>query len=157
MLSYCSDDDNVDFSILDSIRDELSLHWPSLKGGDAASFWDYEWRKHGTCARHTLALDGMQNFFRTTLELKKRLFLEDVLSSFDYLPGGLNRPYSAQNLINSLSQHYRARPIIKCSRQGRNRVLYLKNLSFCYDKELKMIDCPMNQKCSGEFILPLPN
>ncbi|EEC04124.1 ribonuclease t2, putative [Ixodes scapularis] len=68
--SYCLDE-RFNGHILDPIKRDLNKYWPSLNHAEARyfAFWRHQWQKHGSCATDVPKLNGIFNFFNSTLAI----------------------------------------------------------------------------------------
>ncbi|CAN7944245.1 unnamed protein product, partial [Ixodes hexagonus] len=68
--SYCLDE-RFNGHILDPIKRQLNKYWPSLTEAEARyfAFWRHQWQKHGSCAADVPKLNGILNFFNSTLAI----------------------------------------------------------------------------------------
>ena len=154
MVTYCSkDEEEFDLSVLNSISDRLSQVWPALKGGDHENFHNYQYKKHGSCATETPSLFGIRNFFETTLSMYERLDLDNALKKINFGPTNQARPYRTMNFFNQLVNFYGVTPYIRCFNLA-NNIALIENISFCYDKQLNLINCPQKLQCKREFLFP---
>ena len=152
-MTFCGNaSDQYDLSVIDPISSRLSEVWPALKRGDDRGFWAYEYRKHGSCATETPSLAGLKRFFETTLALFERINLDGALRRTGFTPADEPRPFATRRLAEALQQSYGVSPQIKCRQL--NGLGLLENVSFCLDKQLNLIDCPMRSQCGQELLLP---
>lgn len=153
LVTYCCNAaDEYDLSVIDEISGRLSEVWPALKRGDERGFWAYQYKKHGACATETPSLTGVRRYFETTLALFERLDLDAALRRAEFVPTDEPAPYGTGQLAKALQEAYGVRVHIKCRKLP--RVGLLENISFCFDKQLNPIDCPMRNQCDREFLLP---
>lgn len=77
------------------------------------------------------------------------------MKSLNFVPTQRPRPYPTRRFFDALKSYYKAAPYIKC-RRGSNGISLLENISFCFDKQLNLIDCSQRTQCNSEFLFPFP-
>ncbi|OQV13370.1 hypothetical protein BV898_12404 [Hypsibius exemplaris] len=112
--NFCSRDNATSWSlrVLEPILSELQHSWPNLLPNSSAnSFWEYEWRKHGTCFAEAINGKTIQNwpndallkFFVNALALRNRIDLDKVLRQFAGLAGSAVSAGSAESAESAVS------------------------------------------------------
>uniref|UniRef100_A0A2K6SVW1 Ribonuclease T2 n=1 Tax=Saimiri boliviensis boliviensis TaxID=39432 RepID=A0A2K6SVW1_SAIBB len=93
---------------------EMKEYWPDLIHlfPNRSSFWNHEWRKHGTCAAQVDALNSQRKYFGRTLELYRELDLNSVLLKLGIKPS-INY-YQVADFKDALARVYRVIPKIHC-------------------------------------------
>ncbi|XP_032109110.1 ribonuclease T2 [Sapajus apella] len=93
---------------------EMKEYWPDLIHlfPNRSSFWNHEWRKHGTCAAQVDALNSQRKYFGRTLELYRELDLSSVLLKLGIQPS-INY-YQVADFKDALARVYRVIPKIHC-------------------------------------------
>lgn len=156
MVTYCGrPSDRLNMSELDPISNRLREVWPALKRqGDEKGFWMYEYRKHGQCANDTPSLVGVRPFFETALNMFERLNLDGALRRADFAPTDQPQPYGTDQVAAALQRIYGVHVHIKCRSTASKGSGILENVSFCFNKQLNPIDCPMRNQCQRTLLLP---
>ncbi|XP_037576534.1 ribonuclease Oy [Dermacentor silvarum] len=140
--SFCVDE-QFNGRVLDPIKRDLNKYWPSLTSAEARyfTFWRHQWQKHGTCAGDVPALNGLFNFFNSTLAVYKKYNIFEFLSNSLIRPSVV-RTYSASEIRNALSDDIREKVNIVCSQRVPNRdAPVLTEIRFCLDKNLETVNC----------------
>lgn len=140
--SFCVDE-QFNGRVLDPIKRDLNKYWPSLTSAEARyfTFWRHQWQKHGTCAGDVPALNGLFNFFNSTLAVYKKYNIFEFLSNSLIRPSVV-RTYSAAEIRNALSDDIRQKVNIVCSQRVPNRdAPVLTEIRFCLDKNLDTVNC----------------
>lgn len=76
------------------------------------------------------------------------------MKKLDFAPSdNPDKAYDSRKLEAALKTHYNAKPKIRCLKVSQTQAI-LEQISFCYDKELKMIDCQGNLQCAKNVIIP---
>lgn len=93
--SYCTNEVlNSDAIIAKFGFDNMADHWPNVKvtesDPDYASFWEYEWSKHGTCS-------GLDQ----TTWVNQALATQDKLFTPEFVTSNVGKSVSATDLRNS--------------------------------------------------------
>lgn len=130
------DERGFDKSAIASIQDQVTKYWPSFKGDDG--FWEHEWTKHGTCASDVSELKDELGFFKKTLDLRESHDIGAALKNASIEPDS-NKQYTADQLTKALTTIDGFKPLLGCLSKG--GVQYLHEVSFCFDKTLKDINC----------------
>jgi len=67
-----------DISLLDPIMTDLQQNWSSDRGPDS-TFWEHEWKKHGSCMFND---SNEFDYFNTTLKLFHLVNKEGVINNY---------------------------------------------------------------------------
>lgn len=73
--------------------------------------WEYEWKKHGTCAETLPALDTELKYFTQALDWSKKYSLSDSLALAGITPNGT---YRLRQFWETLTTEFGKRPRITC-------------------------------------------
>ncbi|KAG0422532.1 hypothetical protein HPB47_001654 [Ixodes persulcatus] len=139
--SYCLDE-RFNGHILDPIKRDLNKYWPSLTSAEARyfAFWRHQWQKHGSCAADVPKLNGIFNFFNSTLAIYHKYNIFDFLAN-SYIRPSAVRTFSAAEIRNALSDDIRQKVNIVCQRVPNVDGPVLTEIRFCLDKELGTVNC----------------
>eukprot|EP01023_Acetabularia_acetabulum_P046595 TRINITY_DN4823_c0_g1_i4.p4 TRINITY_DN4823_c0_g1~~TRINITY_DN4823_c0_g1_i4.p4 ORF type:complete len:229 (-),score=16.60 TRINITY_DN4823_c0_g1_i4:1505-2191(-) len=126
------------------ILGELETWWPSSqnKANADEEFWAHEWNKHGTCALPEFDYSEY-NFFQTILNMHHQYNITDALDYNNIMPNEYVK-YSIFDLEESVSSYFGARARVSCWGDG------LSEVWMCYDLDLNLIDCPVQQSNCGD-------
>lgn len=81
--------------------------------------------------------------------------LDEVMKNFNFTPSDdTNKLYAAKEIENKLKGIYGANPKIRCLRTSNPNFGILEQISFCYDKQLRLINCSGKIQCSRNMIIP---
>lgn len=65
---FCDSAIKFDPTLLAPIESDLEQYWVNIEGNTKKySFWEHEWKKHGTCAVTLPQLDSLLNYFQQGL------------------------------------------------------------------------------------------
>lgn len=138
--------DSYDPSRVFDLEPELDKFWPSVYGKSNQGFHSHEWEKHGVCARNVAKLSDQHSYFETTLELYKRLNIEQALENASIVPG--DKEYSFESVRKALSSVNGNKKLrIKCAGSGRSGIGSIKEVSYCFDNNLQPTDCWQGSNC----------
>jgi len=98
---------------VDSVRNELDVHWYSYMIGGNEEFWKHEWLKHGSCAEQLPALNGTLKYFTQGLQWNQQYNLNDMLEAYGIVPNN-TRPYNLEEFQNAIEASIGAKAIIAC-------------------------------------------
>jgi ribonuclease T2 len=140
-VNYCSDE-KFDPSQINSLKNDLAAYWSGLYSS-ADSFHGHEWEKHGTCSGMT-----QSDYFSTVMKLAKDLDVYGALQRHNILPG--TQTYTCAQISNAIQQSFGVTNFALQATSG-----YITQLSLCITKDLKVENCPTQQKiCSGTVKYP---
>nr|CAA65318.1 S5-RNase [Antirrhinum hispanicum] len=139
--SWPLSDCGYDFTLPDitdkSLLKRLDRNWPDLTKRKNIrkpdkTFWLTQWEKHGTCALSVYTFD---DYFRETLNMKRRFNILDMLQRKSMRPGDRVDPQEVARAISKVTNH---EPEVKC-REG-----FLTEIIICFDtgRDASVIDCP---------------
>eukprot|EP00878_Enallax_costatus_P023202 GHUV01024669.1.p1 GENE.GHUV01024669.1~~GHUV01024669.1.p1 ORF type:complete len:224 (+),score=20.13 GHUV01024669.1:179-850(+) len=111
----------LDYYQVKDLQMELESVWPSYtkpSSKNSFSFWNYEWIKHGTCAKDILGgQDGQKKYFQQALRLHRELSIEAALKK-----AGINlvsgQDISTQDIKAAIKNAYGVKPVISCEGNG---------------------------------------
>ncbi|KAA8532975.1 hypothetical protein F0562_032908 [Nyssa sinensis] len=151
--SDCDPNSPYNQSKISDLISRLQKSWPTLAcpSGTGSSFWSHEWVKHGTCSESILTQHG---YFKSTLDLKDKLNLLQILQSAGIEPdGGF---YSLNSITTAIKQAIGYTPGIECNvDESGNSQLY--QIYICVDKSgSKIIQCPVlpSGRCASQIEFP---
>lgn len=123
-----------DVNALAPIRSQLDCAWPS-DTGDAATFWQHEWEKHGTCAQTDASVPTQLSFFQAGIRLSSRYALHDILSGAGIKPTS-SKKYTVGELRAAVQKGAGVNSIWQCQKGKIDQVI------ICVTKGLVAQDCP---------------
>uniref|UniRef100_A0A090XEE0 Putative ribonuclease ddi-like protein n=2 Tax=Ixodes ricinus TaxID=34613 RepID=A0A090XEE0_IXORI len=140
--SYCLDE-RFNGHILDPIKRDLNKYWPSLTHAEARyfAFWRHQWQKHGSCAADVPKLNGIFNFFNSTLAIYHKYNI------FDFLANSYIRPSDREDFLGcgdqecALGRHQAKSQTSSVKRVPNVDGPVLTGIRFCLDKELATVNC----------------
>ena len=81
--------------------------WPSFGGvGDALTFWQHEWCKHGTCAALDPSLRGPYKFFNKVLQLHDKLNLLQNFAEHLHILPGKGHCYNYTDVVGKMKSYF---------------------------------------------------
>nr|ABK57022.1 Ribonuclease T2 domain [Glyptapanteles indiensis] len=128
--------------ITNKILGVLENTWYTIlaKGySDNTKFWEHEFKDHGSCASRSSVIGNDVKYFEKTLELFNQLNIGTTLYNAQYKVGTTTK---LRNIVFVIEDRIGATinaDIITNSNTGEN---YLSELYFCYDINLRVMDCP---------------
>ena len=118
------------------------------------------YEKHGSCATEQptatekRTLVGTKNYFETTFYMCAILDLKKALDDTEFKPKDPPFYHDINDFFLELMRLYAYKPYIKCFNLSSNDSI-IENISFCYDKQLKLMDCSQQPpQCNEKFIIP---
>lgn len=154
----CNRTAKFNITLLDPIRQDLDKYWPSMTGHNPVHFWTHEWQKHGSCAMAVSPVNGILNYFNSTLNLLREYNVTNILLDADIVPS-LNRTYTVDDLQKALTTELRARANIVCMKVDGFPNPVLSEVRFCLSKTtLQPIDCKLKHEHCGDgavYYIPL--
>ncbi|XP_043699571.1 extracellular ribonuclease LE-like [Telopea speciosissima] len=150
--SNCDPSSSFDPSAISDLTSSLKSNWPTLAcpSSNGLKFWSHEWEKHGTCSESVFDQHG---YFETTLNLKKKVDLLQILENAGIQPdGGF---YSLESIKGAIRDGSGYSPGIECNvDDSGNTQLY--QIYLCVDKSGSFTECPVfpNSRCSSKIEFP---
>ncbi|XP_045470174.1 ribonuclease Oy-like [Harmonia axyridis] len=147
---YCDSDLKFSRRILAPIINDMKERWTDIHANiNETSFWNYEWKKHGTCAQTLASLNGVFKYFRKGLQLHRQYDIFAALKKRNIIPGG---SFDLKAIYDAIFHEFRAHPIITLkyiSKFG----YFLHEIRLCFDKSLRIENCtkPMNDNLNVKF------
>jgi len=135
---YCTNRPFDANSLSRTLKDQLACEWPSYTGS-SDSFWEYEYRKHGSCA--TDIFPTPSDYFAKTLELNDRYDVNEVLEKAG-VPLSTSSSPSRTQILSALEEAWGSSSIIKCDSS------LVSEIWTCFNKQLNMISCPSSLRSS---------
>lgn len=124
-----------------SLLAQMNCNWVSYTGS-SASFWSYEWNKHGTCA---LPLFGSQEaYFNATMSLNSAYDVAAALEKAGLDPADTSLP--STKVAEAFKSAWEVNAVVSC---------YSKNMlevKLCIDVALQPMNCPsriLSSSCSS--------
>lgn len=140
--SYCSSTNP--FTVSSTVQAQLTTCWLS-DSGTPTSFWEHEWEKHGVCMNPQVTAN---QYFTDGVTLFNQINALAALAAKGISPSNSNL-VSKTTFISAFSNKIN----ISCFQSSGN--YYLENIQFCYDNNLKAIDCVTGYtNCGTSFYLP---
>ncbi|GMN41859.1 hypothetical protein TIFTF001_011069 [Ficus carica] len=152
--SNCDPNNPFDQSEISDLRTSMQRNWPTLAcpSGSGVQFWEHEWEKHGTCSESVL---DQHAYFQTTLNLKRKVNLLQVLKNAGIQPNG--GYYSLENIKKAIQDGIGYTPWIECNvdTSGNSQVY---QVYLCVDTSgSNLIECPVFPKgraCGSRIEFP---
>jgi len=123
-------------------------YWPSYYQTDSTSFWDHEYTKHGTCA-----LDGdakilnEYDYFSLALDKIRAHPMKDILASASITPSD-DETYTSDQLLSAIRSSLGYNATMVCQ----PTTGLLESISICFGKDLQLIDCKDDKRCTASSI-----
>ncbi|XP_075556098.1 ribonuclease Oy-like isoform X3 [Dermacentor variabilis] len=143
---FCNKTLRYNATVLTPLVPLLDLYWPSLTSTNNNVFWKHEWQKHGTCATVVPQLDGLYNFFNSTLSLYLQYNITEYLLNSGVVPTS-KKTYQLQTIKDALHDDIKEAANFVCYSNRNYSAPVLAEIRFCLNQELEPIDC--NAKHSG--------
>ncbi|XP_045476052.1 ribonuclease T2-like [Harmonia axyridis] len=136
---FCKTDLQYSPNTLNPIITDMNERWTDIHAVKGRStFWEHEWKKHGTCAQTLKPLKGVLNYFQETLRLQNQYDISQALRDRRITPGG---SYKLGDIYDALIAKFKATPWITLSLSKSNGKQLLNEIRLCFNKALKLIDC----------------
>ncbi|XP_056617488.1 ribonuclease T2 [Triplophysa dalaica] len=146
--SMCNSSWHFNATLIEDIMPEMQKYWPDLLAPFSPEFWQYEWKKHGTCAAKAESLNSQHKYFSKALELYHKFDLNSVLTNKQIVPS--EEHYKLDDIESALTSFYGVKPKIQCVHPGKGgQFQTLGQIEICVDKDFQLMDCER----SGEEIL----
>ncbi|KAA8595534.1 hypothetical protein FQN60_010825 [Etheostoma spectabile] len=119
---------------------DMKTSWPDLLNPLSASFWKYEWHKHGTCAAKAPSLNSQHKYFSKALELYHKVDLDSILKKFDITPS--EKYYKLSQIEGVIENFYSVKPKIQCVHPSKNADFQiLGQIEICFNPDFTLLDC----------------
>ncbi|XP_063995301.1 ribonuclease Oy-like [Diachasmimorpha longicaudata] len=150
---YCKNGPEFNMNSVRPLIHELRMKWKTINSKiSPESFWDYQWKKHGVCATSATKLETPQKYFKKALELNSQYDIEIILKKAKIIPG---KSYSYQDITNTLRRHLKYHSQIICYETP--GASYLREIRICFNKFLKVVDCPPVKTCASPMNIIYPD
>ena len=153
--AFCDGDPFSLDNLSSDLKSELTVFWPSYReSATDASFWSYEWSKHGTCAVQgdPEMFPSQSAYFSRTLELYSRFNFGLILQDNDIYPGTST---SLSELKSTFTTFFGISNTVtfQCSTIDNHR--YITSTHFCLSANFSVISCPSGKtdSCSNSNLL----
>ena len=148
----CCFDNTFNYKDIQDLVPDLNTYWFSYFDHDSKSFWKHEWLKHGTCARDVSLLKGEKRYFSSTIDLMKKLPILDTLKKANIMPSK-SKVYIGTEFQSALNQISQGKTVqINCDYEHYQPIPILTGINFCFDTNLKFINCPYTKrKCQSQL------
>ncbi|XP_031701860.1 ribonuclease T2 [Anarrhichthys ocellatus] len=136
----CNSSWHFNSSQIEDLLPDMKKSWPDLLNSSSASFWKYEWHKHGTCAAKAASLNSQHKYFSKGLELYHKLDLDSILKKFDIIPS--ETYYKLSQIEGVIENFYNIKPKIQCVHPAKNAdVQILGQIEICFNPDFTLMDC----------------
>lgn len=123
------------------MEDELNNVWTSYKTPhDGFSFWQYQFKKHGTCALSGPYTANAKLYFEQALHLSKIYNVGEVIQRAKLLETAEQQQQTVlavKQVQQAVAKHVGKEPILRCNKDG-----LLTEVWMCFSKFLKLMPCP---------------
>lgn len=153
---FCNKTLRYNATVLQPIVEQLELYWPSVTVKNFNIFWKHEWQKHGTCATMVPELDGLFNFFNSTLNLFYKYNLTEYLYNSGVTPSS-QKAYTLEAVRMALLDDMKESTNFVCYNNKNYSAPVLAEIRLCLNKELQPINCAYRSSGCGRgsiFYLP---
>ncbi|KAM7510058.1 hypothetical protein LguiB_008933 [Lonicera macranthoides] len=144
---------------------DIALQWPSLdwrvkkapsltlavaRQKSNLKFWQYQWKKHGSCSK----VEDHLSYFLKALELKEKLKdLKGILNKSGIKPGKTR--FTPKKLIEIIEKNYKVIVNLRCNFSfAEKTVPQLIEISFCFSPKFELSSCKPKAAdkcgCGGE-------
>ncbi|CAN7999744.1 unnamed protein product, partial [Ixodes hexagonus] len=146
---YCNKTMRYNATVLKPLEQQLDLYWPSVTVSNFNIFWYHEWQKHGTCATMVPQLNGLLNFFNSTLNLYLQHNLTEYLRNSGVVPSS-TKPYKLQDIREALLDDIKGAANFVCYNNKNYTAPVLAEIRLCVDRKLQPIDCAYRSSGCGK-------
>lgn len=123
---------------LTPILNDLKEYWTNVEANTKPnSFWEHEWKKHGTCASILPQFDSVTNYFTKGLKLNKNYDLVTILESNGVVPN--TNGYTLQDVYNTIKNSTGKEPSIQCVTDKNTKESFMSEIRLCFNKTLDLI------------------
>ncbi|XP_016839502.1 ribonuclease Oy isoform X1 [Nasonia vitripennis] len=139
--AHCADRKNYASAQMDiNLRSELQRKWPSHKlSMSDDSFWNYEWKKHGTCASGHASTNSLKKYFNTAFKLLDEYNMGRIFEEANIHPG---HDYEYSRIVQALSNALGVNGFFGCGKpSGSSDRQYLLEIYICFDTSFQLTDC----------------
>ncbi|KAF7287298.1 ribonuclease X25 isoform X2 [Rhynchophorus ferrugineus] len=134
----CNSAIHFDPNQLTPMLDDLKEHWTNVEANTKQnSFWEHEWKKHGTCASILPQFDSVTNYFSRGLKFNKDYNLSTILESNGVVPN--NNGYNLQDVYNTIMNSTGKEPSIQCVTDKNTKESFISEIRICLNKTLDLI------------------
>ncbi|CAB4004385.1 ribonuclease Oy [Paramuricea clavata] len=149
--SYCNRSWPFEESQILNIEDKMEIYWPSLltsSHNSRISFWEHEWKKHGTCCTDMSSLNSEHKYFDTGLQLNRKYDILSMLNDAKIVPSK-TATYKLDDFREAVQKKTGHKPILHCCKKdSKQRV---QEIMICMDKKLNLIDCKEeDEECTND-------
>lgn len=113
--AHCAGRKNYATAQIDAnLRSELQRKWPTHKiSMSDDSFWNYEWKKHGTCALGHAGTNSLKKYFNKALELLDDYNMARIFEEANIQPG---HEYEYNRIVQALSNALGVNGFLGCGK-----------------------------------------
>ncbi|TGZ52241.1 hypothetical protein CRM22_010665 [Opisthorchis felineus] len=142
----CDSAPPFDIDLLKPLLEELNTYWPNLfPGADAHQFWHHEWHDHGRCAMEDSLMANVADYFRVSLNLRKKVDLLNVLELAGIKPNN-DTVFQIEDVDRKLKELLTVRTQLYClKRHHKNPHLF--EVRICFKPDLTLTDCMGHIQC----------
>jgi len=166
--NFCNNTWHFRESVIEDLETQMDIFWPNLFADQShTSLWKHEWTKHGTCAAASPILRGEHNYFQSSLNLRQKYPIAEILSNRNIYPSSA-RAYNVSSMFAAFHQFsglgetkvslycsFSSRHEKRKTRGEENEVFasktkrqYLYQVEICLNRQLDPIDCLSPGSCS---------
>lgn len=109
-----------------------------FSGRSNDEFWNYEWRKHGTCANEIDALDTPNEYFSQGLAWLQEYNMTKILAKSNIIAGA---KYNLTDVYLAIRNTLNRKFSIHCQEDRRTNDNNLHEIRICFNKQLELADC----------------
>ncbi|XP_053401119.1 ribonuclease Oy-like isoform X6 [Mercenaria mercenaria] len=135
----CNNSWPFDFSKIASLTQELRTYWPNLYNDTSPySFWEHEWEHHGTCCTSLKATSNEYKYFKTTLNLNRKMLADSGVKPSE------TAQYSYNDFVNAVKKAIGFEPVIQCTViEEKNGSVYhlIDQVQICLNKDFTPRSC----------------
>ena len=135
---------------MDTVAEELIIHWPNVKDIPAFDFWEYEWRKHGIIAAQHPQMNSAVKYFQQCISWRKQFNIIVALEMANIYPG---KAYYVADVEAAVRKAFGHKPQISCTRTFSPQLLEVR---LCFNQNLDLIDCILHSGCPNHERIKYP-
>ena len=133
-----------DLGELTSMIPSLRESWPSYTGQSDASFWRYQFSKHGACAVGSPRISNVSAYYRVTVDI----YRDAVKKALNHL--NIQRGMVDVGRLEQLFRHRLGKSVRITCRKSDFLSDTLAEVRICYSRlNFALIDCPGKSNCGS--------
>jgi len=125
------------------IEEGFFEHWWNEVSYDTLEKLYYEYSVFGVCSEGQTSAPTPREYFQMAKNLFHTLRLEELLFEKALVKPGLRKVHTVSHVRNAIREVVDAQMVFQCLWDEKLQKNLLQQVWMCYDKNLKLIDCPL--------------